>query len=89
MFKVLSQHYQNKSLDVYGLDVPRIKQLLPSSYPAVTATEIHAENAFLLEDDSLLILEYESSAIMMDFIKYNKYATNAFERLYNDGYNLH
>ena len=25
MFKVLSQHYQNKSLEVYGLDIPRIK----------------------------------------------------------------
>ena len=88
LFKVLSQYYQNKSLEVYGLNIPRIKQLLPSNFPAVTATEIHAENAFLLVDDSLFILEYESSATLMNFIKYNKYAINAYERLHNEGYNI-
>jgi len=72
MFKVLSQNYENKSLAVYGLNVPRIKRLLPANYPAVTATEIHAENPFLLEDDSLLILEYESDPTQEDFLKYNK-----------------
>ena len=85
MFKVLSQNYENKSLAVYGLNVPRIKRLLPANYPAVTATEIHAENPFLLEDDSLLILEYESDPTQEDFLKYNKYTINALERLRKDG----
>jgi len=85
MFKVLSQSYENKSLAVYGLNLPRIKQLLPANYPAVTATEIHAENPFLLEDDSLLILEYESSPTQDDFLKYGKYTINALERLHKDG----
>ena len=85
MFKVLSQHYKNKSLAVYGLNVPRIKHLLPSDYPTVTATETHADNTFLLEDDSLLLLEYESTAKKEDFIKYTKYAANALERLYKEG----
>jgi len=85
MFKVLSQNYENKSLAVYGLNVPRIKRLLPANYPAVTATEIHAENPFLLEDDSLLILEYESSPTQEDFLKYNKYTINALERLQKEG----
>jgi len=84
MFKVLSQNYENKSLAVYGLNVPRIKRLLPANYPAVTATEIHAENPFLLEDDSLLILEYESDPTQEDFLKYNKYTINALERLRKD-----
>ena len=87
LFKVLSQHYQNKSLAVYGLDVPKIKQLLPSSYPVVSATETHADTVFLLEDDtSVLILEYESSPKMTDFLKYNKYMTNTLEKLYSEGY---
>ena len=85
MLKVLSQNYENKSLAVYGLNVPRIKRLLPANYPAVTATEIHAENPFLLEDDSLLILEYESSPTQEDFLKYNKYTINALERLQKEG----
>jgi len=49
MFKVLSRNYENKSLAVYGLNVPIIKRLLPANYPAVTATEIHADNPFLEE----------------------------------------
>ena len=85
MFKVLSQHYKNKSLAVYGLDVPRIKRLLSGDYPTVTASEIHADNPFLLEDDSLLLLEYESTVEKENFIKYTKYAANALERLYKEG----
>ena len=88
MFKVLSQHYKNKSLAVYGLNVPRIKRLLSGDYPAVTATETHADNPFLLEDDSLLILEYESIVKKENFIKYTKYAANALERLYKEGVNV-
>ena len=89
LFKVLSQHYQNKSLAVYGLDVPKIKQLLPSSYPAVTATENHADTVFLLEDEtSVLILEYESSPKMTDFLKYSKYVINTLERLFSEGYKI-
>ena len=85
MFKALSQHYENKSLAVYGLNVPRIKCLLPTNYPAVTATEIHADNPFLLEDDSLLILEYESDPKQDDFLKYNTYVINALRRLRKEG----
>ena len=88
MFKVLSSNYQNKSLAVYGLDVPKIKRLLPSNYPTVTASEIYADNPFQLEDDSLLILEYESIVSSADFLKYNKYAINAVERLHKEGVNV-
>jgi len=85
MFKVLSENYKNKSLAVYGLDVPKITRLLPSNYPAVTATEIHADTTFLLEDGSLLILEYESTVSSADFLKYIKYAVNAMARLHKEG----
>ena len=85
VFKVLSRNYENKSLEVYGLKVPRIKKLLPTSYPAVTTTEIHADNPFLLEDNSLLILEYESNPTQNNFLKYNKYVINALELLDKEG----
>ncbi|MCL1997410.1 MAG: hypothetical protein FWG65_01430, partial [Turicibacter sp.] len=58
--KALSQHYKDKSLNVYGLDLPKIKQMLPTDYP-VMAVEYRGDGAFLLEDDSLLLTEYESS----------------------------
>ena len=85
LFKVLSQSYENKSLAVYGLDLPRIKRLLPGSYPAVIAKETHADNPFLLEDDTLLILEYESTATADDFLKYAGYVTNALKQLRKEG----
>ena len=80
MFKVLSQHYKDKSFEVYGFDVPKVKRLLPSNYPTVTATEVFSDNVFELVDGSLLILEYESSPIAKDFLKYCKYVINALER---------
>ena len=64
LFKALSRCYENKSLAAYGLNLPKIKMLLPTNYPVVTAKEIYADNAFLLEDNSLLILEYESNPRM-------------------------
>ena len=85
LFKVLSQSYENKSLAVYGLDLPRIKRLLPGGYPAVTATETHADNPFLLEDGTLLLLEYESTATADDFLKYAGYVANAVRRLRGEG----
>jgi len=84
MFKVLSQYYGNKSFAVYGLDIPRVKRLLPSDYPTVTASEIYGDNVFELVDESLFMLEYESSPKVTDFLKYIKYATHALERSYNN-----
>jgi len=80
--KVLTQNYQNKSLAVYGLThLPKIKRMLSPNYPIVTATEYYAYNVFILEDDTLLILEYESKPIWEDFLKYGKYVIYAVERL--------
>ncbi len=81
MFKVLSQYYENKSFAVYGLNVPKVKRLLPSDYPTVTATEIYPDNVFLLEDNSILVLEYESKVSLKNFLKYTKYIVNVVERL--------
>ena len=84
LFKVLSQYYQNKSFSVYGLDIPKVKCLLPSAYP-VMATEHRADNVFLLEDDSLLILEYESQVLAANFLKYLRYVYSAVEQLRSRG----
>ena len=85
LFKVLSENYQNKSLEVYGLDIPKkIKQMLPTEHPVV-ATKLYGDNMFLLEDNWLLCLEYESTVSWLDFLKYNKYVTHTIERLHEKG----
>ena len=85
LFKVLSQNYENKSLAAYGLDLPKIKRLLPSNYPAVTATETRSDSPFLLEDDTLLILEYESTVTSDDFLKYIGYVAGSLKQLKREG----
>ena len=86
LFKVLSQLYQNKSLAVYGLDIPRIKRMLTTSYPTVTAKEHRGDNCFLLENDALYIQEYESTVEpARDFIKYTTYICLVVEQLRKEG----
>lgn len=55
IFKILSENYKNKSFSVYGLDLPPIKEVLPTNLPAVKLDEKCAGNVFLLENDTILI----------------------------------
>jgi len=74
LFKVLSEAYKDKSLSVYGLDLPPIKALLPTNLPAVHADEKRSDNVFLLADDkTVLILEYESQVSADNMYKYADY----------------
>jgi len=74
LFKFLSEAYKEKSLSVYGLDLPLIKTLLPANLPAVQADEKRSDNVFLLEDDkTILILEYESQVRADNMDKYAEY----------------
>ena len=81
LFKVLSQNYPNKSLSAYGLDIPRIKTMLPADFPVVSATESHADSLFLLEGDMLYLQEYESVVKRSDFVKYTRYVCHALDWL--------
>ena len=84
LFKSLSELYRNQALDVYGLhDLPKIKALLPSEFPAVRADEKRSDTLFLLEDDSILLLEYESNERFIDnHLKYLDYAYRILHTYY-------
>ena len=83
IFKILSENYKNKSLAVYGLDLPPIKEVLPTNLPAIQLDEKRADNVFLLQDDSILILEYESSSDIKNLIKYGHYIFRLTETYYD------
>lgn len=40
--------------------------MLPTEFPSVRADERRADTVFLLEDDSILLLEYESNERFLD-----------------------
>ena len=82
IFKILSENYANKSLSVYGLDLPPIKQTLPTNLPALQLDEKRSDNIFMLANDDILILEYESSGSSKNLIKYGHYAFRVAEVYY-------
>jgi len=84
--KILSEKYKNKSLAVYGLtDLPPIKEILPTNLPAIQLDEKRADNIFTLENDTILILEYESNGDIKSLFKYGHYAFRMIETYYDDG----
>ena len=67
-------------MKVYGLDVPKIKMVLPTNLPEVEANELRIDNLFLLEDDTIAILDYESRYRKKSKIKYLNYVVRVLER---------
>ena len=48
--KLLAEYFKGKTFKVYGLDLPEIKQVLPTNIPTVKANELRLDNLFELED---------------------------------------
>ena len=89
--KVLAQNFKDKSFEAIGLELPKIKQVLPTNLPSVTAQELRTDNVFLLEDGSILIIDYESTVEDEDFIKYLGYVyfvSKMYSQLENKLYNI-
>lgn len=83
--KVFAENLKEKSLKVYGLDVPKIVQVLPTNLPEVTANELRIDNLFLLEDGTIAIIDYESEYKSENKIKYISYITRVLERYRREG----
>lgn len=84
LLKILSENYKNKTLDAYGLNLPPIKEVLPTNLPILQLNEKRADNIFLLEDDTILILEYESVADNQTILKYGHYAFRVAETYFRE-----
>lgn len=83
-FKILSEAYRERSFEAYGLKLPRIKEVLPTNLPAVSADEMRMDNLFLLEDDTYAIVDYESVDAVRNRIKYMNYISRVTQRLYKE-----
>jgi hypothetical protein len=83
-FKILSEYYKEKSFKAYGLDLPKIKALLPTNLPIIKADEKRLDNLFLLEDDTLAIVDYESKDSLSNRVKYVNYISRVMEKYFTD-----
>ena len=84
LFKILGQTYKEKSFAAYGIDLPPIKELLPTSLPKISANEKDIDNLFLLEDGSYAIVDYESEFKKLNKIKYLNYIARVMEKYYKE-----
>ena len=84
LFKSLSELYKDEALDVFGIEnIPKIKQLLPNEFPQVRADEKRSDTLFLMEDDSILMLEFESNnRVIENHLKYIDYGLRILNRYY-------
>ena len=76
----MSETYKEKSFEAYGLNLPKIKEVLPTNLPAVSANEMRIDNLFLLEDDTLAIVDYESEDKVSNRVKYINYIGRIMQR---------
>ena len=83
--KWTAEYLKDKSFAAYGLDLPRIKEVLPTNLPVIEANELRLDNIFLLEDDSVAIIDYESTYDdPRQKIKYLNYVARILERFRRD-----
>lgn len=90
LFKILGQSYKEKSFSAYGINLPPIRELLPTNLPKISANEKSVDNLFLLEDGTYAIVDYEAEYKKLNKIKYLNYIVRVIEKYYkaNKDFNL-
>lgn len=88
LFKILSQTYKEKSFLAYGLDLPPIRELLPTNLPKISANEKDVDNLFLLEDGTYAIVDYEAEYKRLNKVKYLNYVARVLEKYYKEDGNF-
>lgn len=78
--KVFSENMRNKSLSAYGLQLPKIVDILPTNLPVIEANEMRLDNIFKLADGSLALIDYESIYKHKNKIKYLNYIVRALKK---------
>lgn len=85
--KIFAEKLAGKSFEVYGVDLPKIKQVLPTNLPAIQANELRMDNLFLLEDNTFLLVDYESAYKGENKLKYLEYILRVL-KIYQAEYGL-
>lgn len=78
--KIMGENLKDKSFAVYGIDVPKVRQVLLTNLPAIEANELRLDNLFLLEDGALALVDYESDYDSGDKVKYLDYISRTVKR---------
>lgn len=88
LLKILGETYREKSFSAYGIDIPPIRELLPTNLPKISANEKSVDNLFLLEDGTYAIVDYEAELKKQNKIKYLNYIARVMEKYYGEEENF-
>ena len=80
MSKYFAEGLAGKSLEVYGIKIPRVSRYLSVDFPVIMANELFSDNLYLLEDYSICIVDYESKYSIYHKVKYLRYITQVLTR---------
>ena len=86
--KIFGESMKEKSLKAYGLNVPKVVDVLPTNLPALELNELRIDNIFVLEDGSYAIIDYESKYRYRNKVKYLSYVLRILRRLIRDKVDL-
>lgn len=78
--KVTGESLRGHSLAPFGLPHIKIVDVLPTNLPAIESNELRLDNLFLLEDEAVAIIDYESQYSQENFVKYLNYAARVVKR---------
>lgn len=82
--KLFSERIQGKSLNVYGLKLPPVRQALPTNIPQIMTNGLKTGNIFLLEDNTIAVIDCES-----DYKKRNKHKYVEYVNYISEYYGSH
>lgn len=80
VLKKCGESFKGKTFRAFGLELPKVRQVMPTNIPAVKANELRIDNLFELEDDTVAVVDYESSYKKSDKVKYLNYLTGIANR---------
>lgn len=78
--KMFAESMKEKSFSVYGVNLPKVVEVLPTNLPTVHTDELRMDNLFRLEDDSILLVDYESKYCIEDMVDYLNYVSRILKK---------
>ena len=76
----MSGLFRNATLEFYGVKTAKIKELINVELPVVEVAETSTDFIFLLEDDTYLHFEFQSSYSKKDLTRFAMYDLRLYER---------
>lgn len=80
VLKKFGEGFKGKAFRAFGLELPEVRQVMPTNIPVVKVNELRIDNLFELEDDTVAVVDYESTYQKSDKVKYINYLSGIVNR---------